>query len=238
MHLGVDGANGGWLVVKRDGDSYEFEYLPSFFSVWKEYALDAEEEPKRVLVDIPIGLRNDGEPRECDTKARKRVRNGTVYPTPSRPALHESTYEEAKETNEEVTGGTSLPVQTWNIMPLIREVDEVLDESEGARGVVREAHPELCFWALNDGETVETKKQTKEGHRERIRILEEADSDTREAAERAVDRFKGTGVDRDDIADALCLAVTAQGELNTLPEDPPRDDRGLPMEMALPANSA
>lgn len=232
MYLGIDGADGGWLVAEHDG-SYSFEYLRSFSKVWKRYAIEAEK-PDRVLVDIPIGLRNDGEPRECDTEARKRVRSSTVYPTPSRPALYEDTYEEAKRTNVEVTGGKSLSVQTWNITPLISEVDEVLNGYEGARGTVREAHPELCFWALNGGETVETKKQTEEGHQKRLEILEEADPDAREATDRAVESHRGgTGVDRDDIADAVALVVTARGELETVPEEPPTDGRGLPMEMVF-----
>lgn len=233
MYLGVDGADGGWLVAEHDGNCYDFEYHPSFSKVWKHYAIDADEKPDSVLVDIPIGLRNDGEPRECDTEARKRVRSSTVYPTPSRPALYEDTYEEAKRTNKRVTGGKSLSVQTWNITPLIRDVDEVLNEYEGARGTVREAHPELCFWALNGGETVETKKQTEEGYQERLGILEEADPEAREATDRAVERYGGTGVGKDDIADAVALVVTARGELETVPEEPPTDDSGLPMEMVF-----
>ena len=233
MYLGIDGADGGWLVAKHDGNSYGFEYLSSFSKVWKRYAVDADERPDLVLVDIPIGLRNDGEPRDCDTEARKRVRSSTVYPTPSRPALYEDTYEEAKSTNEEVTGGKSLSVQTWNITPLIRGVDEVLNEYEGARGTVREAHPELCFWALNGGEAVKTKKQTEEGYQERLGILEEADPEAREAAETAVERYGGTGVDRDDIVDAVALVVTARGELGAVPDEPPTDDRGIRMEMVF-----
>jgi predicted RNase H-like nuclease len=232
MILGVDGANGGWLVAEYDG-TYSFSYIPSFFSVWKEYGIDADEKPEGVLVDVPIGLRNDGEPRECDTEARKRVRNGTVYPTPCRPVLYEDTYEEAKATNEEMTGGKSLTTQTWSIIPLIREVDNVLDEYEEARGIVREAHPELCFWALNDGETVKSKKQTREGYEERLRILGEQSPEVRKAAEAATERFEDTGVKPDDVADALALAVTAQGKLRTIPENPPTDEQGLPMEMVL-----
>jgi predicted RNase H-like nuclease len=60
---------------------------------------------------------------------------------------------------------------------------------EEARGVVREAHPELCFWALNNGETVESKKQTREGYEERLRILGEQSPEVRKAAEAATERF-------------------------------------------------
>ena len=71
MYLGVDGANGGWLVAKYDG-SYSFDYLSSFSEVWEKHRTEARKgAPERVLVDIPIGLRNDGEPRRCDTEARK-----------------------------------------------------------------------------------------------------------------------------------------------------------------------
>jgi len=237
MYLGIDGASGGWLVAKHDGGSYAFDYLSCFSEVWEKYGLGAEGKPEHILVDIPIGLRDDGEPRRCDTEARKRVRRGTVYPTPSRPALHETTYEEAKKTNERVTDGTSLSVQTWNIMPLIREVDEVLARHDEACGLIREAHPELCFWALNGYETVRSKKQSKEGYRERMEILEKAHTETQEAAVEAVNRYSNTEVCRDDIVDALCLTVTAQGELDTVPSNPPTDDRGLPMEMVFLSDS-
>lgn len=233
MHLGIDGADGGWLIAKHDSGSYSIDYLSSFSEVWERYATGTGETPEDILVDIPIGLRNDGEPRRCDTEARKRVRSSTVYPTPSRPALYESTYEEAKRTNERVTGGTSLSIQTWNIMALIREVDETLDRHKEARGLVREAHPEVCFWALNGGEAVRTKKQTQEGYRERVGILEEVHTEAKEATTEAVKSYSGTGIDRDDIVDAVCLAVTARGELDTLPEDPPTDGRGIPMEMVF-----
>ncbi|MDY7081479.1 MAG: DUF429 domain-containing protein, partial [Halobacteria archaeon] len=222
--------------AEYDGDSYGFDYLPSFFSVWKKYVLDAEESPERILVDVPIGLRNDGEPRECDTEARKRVRSSTVYPTPSRPAVYESTYEEAKERNENVTGGTSLSTQTWAITPFIRELDEIFDEYEAAKGVIRESHPELCFWALK-GERVETKKNTQEGYQERVRILEGVEDEVGNVAERAVQRYEGgggaSGVSNDDVLDALVLAVTARGELDTFPDIPPTDARGLAMEIVF-----
>jgi predicted RNase H-like nuclease len=238
MILGIDGANGGWLVAEREGEKdCEFEYYPSFFSVWKNYALEADEKPDRILVDIPIGLRNDGEPRRCDTEARKRARSSTVFPTPSRPAVYESTYEGAKETNERVTDGkTSLNTQTWSIAPLIREADEILDEYGGVRGVVRESHPEVCFWALNGRETVESKKDTQDGFEERVGILEDHEREAEEIVGNAVDKYSKSGVSRDDIVDAFALAVTAQGELDTLPDDPPTDGRALPMEMMFRAD--
>jgi predicted RNase H-like nuclease len=115
-------------------------------------------------------------------------------------------------------------------MPLIREVDDFLGETEEAVGLVREAHPELCFWALNGGETVKSKKQTQEGYEERLSVLREVDKTAGEAVVEGTEEY-GDEADRDDVVDAVALAVTAQGDLETLPEEPPRDERGLPMEM-------
>ena len=225
MILGVDGAGGDWLVAEVESGDYGFALFSSVFDLWEEYGDEAD----LLLADVPIGLRNDGEPRRCDREARKRVRRGTVFPTPSRPALGESTYEEAKRKNELVTGGKSLSRQTWNILPLIRQVDELLDKHPGACGVVRESHPEVCFWALNGRETVGSNKKTDEGYEERVGVLENHEPSARSLVRAAEEA--GVSVKRDDAVDAVALAVTARGEIETIPDDPPTDGRGLPMEM-------
>ena len=158
MHVGVDGAGGDWLAGVHEAGEYSYSLFGSFGELWEELRT-----AEVILVDIPIGLRNDGEPRACDTEARRHVRRGVVFPTPSRPAAYEDDYGSAKAINERTTGGKSLPRQTWNICPLIREVDEFLANTAEARGTVRESHPELCLRYLNNGETVTTRLQPHKG---------------------------------------------------------------------------
>ena len=54
--------------------------------------------------------------------------------------------------------------------------------------------------------------------------------------EGACSRFLRKVVARDDILDALVAAIIAtrgEDQLKTVPEDPPKDARGLPMEMVF-----
>ena len=103
-------------------------------------------------------------------------------------------------------------------------------------GTIREAHPEVCFWALNGESATEYSKtgQPAAAFWERIEILEDIDgaivNDVRDASTDLNAR-----VGNDDVIDAFALALTASpktGSLRTLPDDPPTDDTGnLPMEM-------
>lgn len=92
---------------------------------------------------------------------------------------------------------------------------------------MREAHPEVCLCALDGGSPTGYSKtgQPAAAFWERVDILERVDSTVLTHLRRA-----GT----DDVVDAFALALTARpdtGELRTLPEDPPVNPEGLPMEM-------
>ena len=52
----------------------------------------------------------------------------------------------------------------------IREVDRLLLSDEKARRVVREIHPEICFWALA-GIPMKYRKKRHEGYFERIAVM-------------------------------------------------------------------
>ena len=49
--------------------------------------------------------------------------------------------------SKELTG-KGLNKQTFNILPKIKEVDDSLASCGKARKIIREIHPEVCFWAL------------------------------------------------------------------------------------------
>ena len=101
---------------------------------------------------------------------------------------------------------------------------------------IREVHPEVCFWALNKGEAISSRKQRPEGREQRLRVLGEVDPNAKQIYGEAWSKFFRKGVVRHDILDALAAAVTAhQGgdALGTLPKCPPLDPRGLPMEMVF-----
>jgi predicted RNase H-like nuclease len=163
-----------------------------------------------------------------------------VFSVPVRAAIQEESYEDAKETQENCTEG-SLGVQSWGIADKIAELDSFLREAEpDAVGTIREAHPEVCFWALNGETPTEYSKtgQPAAAFWERIEIFEAIDG-------AVVDDIRDASTDldakvgNDDIIDAFALAFTASpktGPLETLPDEWPEEDGGdptgkLPMEM-------
>ncbi len=44
-------------------------------------------------------------------------------------------------------------------------------------------------------------------------------------------KYRRKDVAKDDVLDALVAAITALGPLNSLPDPPELDDKGLPMQM-------
>ena len=162
-----------------------------------------------------------------------------MFAVPVREAVHQDNYTDAKETQEELTDG-SLGVQSWAIANKIAQLDTFLRETEpDATEILREAHPEVCFWALNHENATEYSKtgQPAAAFWERIEILEAVDTnilaDIREAS-----LGLDAEVSNDDIVDAFVLALTASSmtdDLQTLPEaesdGDDGDPTGLPMEM-------
>jgi len=241
MYVGVDGCPAGWIAVLFDEDGYRGSGLyGDVEELWTAHGDVADV----ILIDVPIGLRErSNAKRPCDDAARERLspeRHSSVFSVPVRAAVHEECYESAKRTQEERTDG-SLGVQSWGIADKIAELDTFLrGTAPEAVGTIREAHPELCFWALN-GESATTYSKTGQpaaAFWERIGILEATDGtvvdDVRDAA-----TGLDTAVGNDDVVDAFALALTASPKtrpLRTLPDGWPDGDPGdptgaLPMEV-------
>jgi predicted RNase H-like nuclease len=193
--------------------------------------------PAAVLIDIPIGLSSTGSAeRTVDGLARallKPRRQASIFTPPCREALSAGTYAEACRINQRICG-RKISIQTWHITAKIKEVDDFLQATPGARGILRETHPEMCFWSLAGGKPLRYAKKSAEGRRERLDLLQSIYPASSELYRVALERFPRGAVARDDILDALANAVTAtrlKSSGQTLPENPPRDMCGLPMEM-------
>lgn len=239
-YVGLDWASKGWLgVILRDNGEWETDHFPTIWSVWKHHS-----DAARIFIDIPIGLPEDSK-RTCDVEAKQKLgRQGrSVFYTPLRDAVYEHNLEAAKEVNEQA--GYSIQNQSWGIVPRIREVDEFLDMNPGARDRLSETHPELCFYSLNGREAVPP-KNTAAGIQRRKALLAEEHSDALTIYERACDLYLTPEYAsflhaKHDILDALVAAIAAQRPLDDvarLPEgtDPPRDTRGLPMQIVYPSD--
>ncbi len=125
-----------------------------------------------------------------------------------------------------------LSIQSFNILPKIREVDQLMTLALQQR--VHEAHPELAFLALA-GAPLQHNKKTPEGREERLCILEGTFRGIRQAFNNDCLVFKRAEVALDDVLDAYVLAWTAlrmsTGRANRVPGDPPVDRSGLRMEI-------
>lgn len=234
--VGVDRCRAGWFCVSFEGRrGWSVGIAGSASDVWA-----AHREADVLLVDVPVGLPEEGtEERACDLAARElleRPRGSSVFPVPCRPAVYADDADEASRINEELTG-RKLSAQSRSLLRGIREFDRLLRSEAEARAVVREMHPEVAFWGLNGGSTVRTGKRDRQGLVERLAILDAHDPRAPRVVSAALLAFPRNEVARHDVLDALAGAVTASRPtgLRTVPDEAPRDARGLPMEMVLRA---
>ena len=205
--IGADVSKGRWLTVKLfEGETWEVRLFQNIVEVWDSY-----ESARLILIDVPMGLHEGGsEERLCDKEARRLLgwpRRSSVFRVPCRAALVAASYEEAKRINKDRTG-KSLTIQSWGIIPKIREVDEFLNQNFAARSKIREIHPEVCFWVLNGSKPMQFKKKEADGFQERIRILRRVFNYTDKVVQLAKSELSGKVAD-DDILDALVATVTA-----------------------------
>ena len=155
-----------------------------------------------------------------------------MFRPPCRKAVH-SPIDRSSDINFHITN-KRLPLQTLNIIPKIREVDAFLCEHRPTGQVIREIHPEICFWALSTGRPMQYSKKKQEGFFEREKMLRSVYPKTEAIINEALTAYTRSEVAKDDIIDALAVAVTAQIGFNrflTVPEIPPVDSMGLRMEM-------
>ena len=236
--VGVDGCRSGWFSVGFDSQGcYELKVFPAFSELLAYYC-----DAKVVLVDIPIGLQKEPGGRQCDQEARNKLRprrSSSVFSAPTRQTVKQAAESPGDYDCANVTelrfAGKGISKQAFAIAPKIARVDNLLRcRNPNAMPKVREVHPEICFWALNSGRPMKCGKKTVSGERQRLEILKRFECRTREIYREACRRFVGGGVAKDDILDALAAAVTARCDhdrLKTIPDCPPMDCKGLPMEM-------
>jgi len=230
---GVDGCKARWLCIARDLRSGGID--ARLFDTASQL-VDREPLADVIAWDIPIGLAEEGAGRDCDRAARsvlRAPRAASVFTAPIRAALAARSQQEASEITAERCAGRRVAAQAFGIYPKVRELDGLLTARPSLRERVREIHPEVCFWAWNGGVAIRASKKSEAGQRERLALVEAhfgAASLQRVRAQLAPLRAPA-----DDILDAFAALWTAEriakGTARTLPEDPPRDARGLCMEI-------
>lgn len=228
--LGIDGCRAGWIAISLDEKNAGYWLLESDQKLGEFF-----EEFDRIFIDVPIGLEEEAYVRQCDRELREVLGSdytASVFNPPVRPVLHAPTYAEASMASFEITG-KKVSVQTWNIMPNIKTVDQYLQKDEVLREKIFESHPELLFQKLNGGNPILQKKATKKGLRHRLELLKDESKFADDFFRDIKEEYRRNQVEEDDIVDAMVLALYAGYSLNqevkTLPEEPPTDSTGLPM---------
>ncbi len=233
---GADGCKGGWFVVL---------WQPATARVRRRIVPGTDalfglpERPVRLGLDMVIGLPEASVTggRRCDQLARGLLgwpRSSSVFSPPVRAALGAATFEEAQALQR--AGDDDAPgltVQAFHLLDKIRAVHAHMTPAVQAR--VREVHPELAFYALNDDAPVEASKHDDAGRQIRVDLLA-AHAFPDIAA--AVAEHRSSRAKPDDILDAHAACWTAarllRGTAERLPPRPapaPRDAQGLRMEI-------
>lgn len=230
---GMDACRAGWMValVRPQGREMRLRVVARAGE-----AMHAPETPAVIAIDIPVGL-----PERCGPGGRAAeglvrpllgARQSSVFPVPSRAAVHAADYGEACR----LALATSEPPrkvsrQLFMIAPKIREVDALLRGDPALAARVFEVHPELAYWRLNGGRALPLPKKVKgrphgPGLALRAVLLAAAGLDPP-----AADPPPGAGPD--DLLDALACAAIARrihaGTARPFPDPPARDASGLPM---------
>ena len=154
--LGIDGCRGGWLVIAWDGNNWDSQIIRD-----RSQLIDLLQNARRTFIDIPIGLSDRDSSRTCDRLLRKtlgRAYASSVFSPPVRAAVYADTYESACQINQAQTG-KKISIQSWNITPKIRQIDEILQEYPEFIDRVLESHPEFLFWKLNGDRSLAHKKR-------------------------------------------------------------------------------
>jgi len=234
-YIGVDGCKAGWFFVAiGPGDELELGIFATIEKLWQTYS-----ESQWILIDISIGLPSkEIKIRQCDKAARQVLspkRHHSIFSPPCREALAADNYPEACRINRNVCDH-KISIQAWHISRKIKEVDDLMAAHPASQNIIRETHPEVCFWALAGKKPMAHYKKRPEGDAERLAVLKNYFSQSSAVIKTALDRYPRKQLARDDIHDALVNAVTASrldDSIETLPAEPGRDKLGLPMQMVF-----
>jgi len=226
---GVDGTPDGWAVVIMEADRSVIRKVAALSNIF-----DGATNFDIVAVDVPIGLLDAYKVggRVCDRAARKflgRPRGSSVFPSPVRPVLAATSWEDACVLSRaSAPDGKAVTKQTFAILPKIREVDELLQTRPELREVVREVHPEVCFSELV-GMPMTHRKASILGREERQRALARSFPELHVIEKTGRDQ----GLPIEDILDATVACWSALrlvgGKGRSLPDAVPFDITGLPM---------
>ena len=239
LYAGADGCRGGWVAALLDE---QFRFRPLTVYPTLAALVTALSGVQALLVDIPMGLREQGDERACDLETRRLLgsRGSTLFRVPVREAVHQQTHHEANERNR-AASGKGIAAQTFGICQKIAEADLLLRANPELQRWVYESHPEACFAVLNGGPPLPEKKRSPEGQKRRLELISRYSPNAAQTLAEARDRFRRSDVADDDILDAMGLALAAHlcrtKGIRYIPAEPEVDPLGLRMAIVVPSLS-
>lgn len=215
MYVGIDGCRGGWLVALIDDEArLEHCLIRSLDELQSITATLA-------LIDIPLHFA-DTTYRACEVAAQALLgvkKRASIFFTPHRAAVYAATYAEANHLNRLHTG-KGVSKQTWNICGKIKEANRFIGDHPAYP--LHEAHPELCFYVLNQRQPLLSKKSTLEGATDRLAIIARHNASYPQVIANTLTNTKRKDVKQDDVIDATILAIrAADTNLQVVPEHNP-----------------
>lgn len=231
-YIGIDGCPGGWLAVRWNGSSFSSPRVEFLGSI-ADLNLSGVH---ACAIDIPIGFMDVSVPggRRAEIEVREFLKGkaSSVFSAPCRKALEAASFEEALAINGKNSEprGIGLSLQSYNLIPKLREVDGFM--SPERQHVLHESHPEVAFAIMNNNQPVLSRKRSKTGQEERWHLLisNGFPADKMQVPEQSSLRWA-----KDDLLDACACAWSArriaEGTSLRFPSNPPRDARGLRMEI-------
>jgi len=236
LSAGLDGCRSGWVCIGWDGSEWTAQV---FASLGDSLAFIAPR--ARVCIDIPVGLSETGL-RACDVEARRLLgpRRSSVFPAPPYLSLKERSYAELNAESKR-RYGRGISKQAFYLLPKIREAARHLQDNRTRCQEWREAHPELCFAALQGGEPMTESKKSKLGYSQRLALLRKRMG--RHSVAKLMEQVDAhplrPGVSRDDVLDAMVCGYVARLDRKVLRELPEgrveRSVAGEPMTISYPS---
>ena len=225
-YVGVDWMSGKWIAAILKNGEASIQVFSDIKDLCARCA-DVEE----ILIDCPIGLPEKVEEarRRPDVLARKYLkvknRKSSIFNIPFRQMVYAEKKEDAWKINYELDA--KISPQGFGIFTCIKQVDEFLLKNEEWIEKLIESHPECAFQSINGNQGIQFSKHTEEGLKERMQILSKYVWNIEEVLKCVKSK------QREDVLDALALAVISQIGIRFIGTENAKDSKGLPMRIAI-----
>ena len=228
LNIGVDGCRAGWVACWRASETLKFQVFRAFEEIIGHFT-DAI-----IAVDMPIGLPDTigqgGRGPEALARQKLKGKSSSVFSMISRRAViaNADYAQTCRLAREDSTPARGISKQGFNILPKVRELDELLRANTKLLNNVFETHPELAL-AILTGAPVLEQKTKKDGQEKRIQIIKSFGLPIPGPLPRL------SGAKPDDLIDAaICLLVAeriAKNIAQSFPAEPTLDRFGIPIAM-------